>query len=308
MYNNLYKKLLLFVLCLISFNAFSQSVTDAKIDSILLKSDTAKKTAHKSSIKFGVNYVSNNIFMGRSDTIRTPTIIPEIKYTFKSGLYVSGTVDIIPDRKKNKVDGGSLSLGYDFDLSDDLSGGISYSKPFYSSTSTQVTSSISSTFTGDLTYDIGDIISPNISIDYNINKQGISGDVFLNFGLTHDFISEGIFGRKDILLISPTAAINSGTQNFYDGYIVYRKLKTVKRDATETKAINAYTSQLSEFKVLDYEFSVPIEYKAGSFILQFTPIYALAQNQFKSAAIVKTLALSDQSSVFYFDLGVALKF
>jgi hypothetical protein len=303
-----YKTLLLGSLTCCSSIALSQTVIiNSKIDSI--KADTVKRsTPKKSSIKFGVNYVSNNVFMGRTDTIRTATIIPEVKYTFKSGLYLSGSLDIIPDRKKNKLDGGSVSLGYDFDLTDDLSGGISYSKLFYSSTSTQVSSSISSTFNGNLTYDIGDIISPSISVDYNINKQGVNGDIFANFGLTHDFITEGIFGNKDILLISPTIAVNTGTQNFYDGYIVYRKLKNAKRDAAETKLIATYTADLSEYKILDYEFSVPVEYKAGSFIFQFTPIYAIAENQFKSAAVVKTLGLSSQSSVFYFDIGIALKF
>ncbi len=296
------------LVCAFTCNAYI-ALSQTKKDSIKAKTDTVKKTDHKKDfVKFGVNYVSDNVFMGRADTVRTPTIIPEIKYTFKSGIYISGSFDIIPNRKKNKLDGGDLSLGYDFDITDDLSGGISYSKLFYSSTSTQISSSISSTFNGNLTYDIGDIISPSMDVDYNINKQGVNGDVFLNLGLSHDFITEGLFATKDILLVSPTVAANSGTQNFYDGYLVYHKLKNAKRDAAETSLLAAYTAQLSEYKVLDYEFSVPVEYKTGSFIFQFTPIYALAQNQFQSAAIVKTLGLSSQSSVFYFNLGLALKF
>jgi len=287
--------------------AFSQK--NFKPDSIISKRDTSKTVSHKTnSFKIGVNYVSDNVFMGRADSIKTPILIPEVKYTLKSGIYFSGSLDIIPGRKKNKVDGGDVSVGWDFDITDDLSGGISYSKPFYSSTSTQVNSSVNSIFNSNLTYDIGDIISPSLSIDYDINKQGINGDVFVNIGLTHDFIAEGILGSKDILLVSPTVSANSGTQNFYDGYIVYRKLKNAKRDAAETKLISAYTAQLSQYKLLDYEFSVPIEYKTGIVIFQFTPTYAIAENQFKTAAVVKTLSLSSQTSVFYFDLGISLKF
>jgi hypothetical protein len=302
-----YKTLLTCALSCSTLITFSQTL--AKTDTSISKKDTLKKTSHKkNSFKIGVNYVSDNVFMGRADSIKSPILVPEIKYTLKSGIYFSGSLDIIPGRKKNKVDGGDISVGWDFDITDDLSGGVSYSKPFYSSTSTQVSSSVSSIFNGNLSYDIGDIISPSLSVDYNLNKQSINGDVFINIGITHDFIAEGIFGNKDLLLVSPTIAANSGTQNFYDGYIVYRKLKNAKRDAAETKLISAYTAQLSQYKLLDYEFSVPIEYKTGVLIFQFTPIYAVAENQFKTAAIVKTLGLSNQTSIFYFDLGASLKF
>jgi hypothetical protein len=307
MLNNFYKTLLTCTLSCTTLIGFSQTTTKTTTD--LSAMDSLKKvTTKKSSFKIGVNYVSDNVFMGRADSITTPILVPEIKYTLKSGIYFSGRLNIIPGRKKNKVDGGDLSLGWDFDITDNLSGGVSYSKPFYSTTSTQISSAVSSTFNGNLSYDLGDIITPSFSIDYNINKQGIAGDVLINIGLTHDFIAEGIFGNKDILLVSPTVATNSGTQNFYDGYIVYRKLKNAKKDAAETKLISAYTAQLSQYKTLDYEFSLPVEYKTGALILQFTPVYAVAENQFTSAAIVKTLGLSSQTSVFYFDLGVSLKF
>jgi hypothetical protein len=258
----------------------------------------------KSGLDISLNYLSNSVFMGRADSVRTSTISPVIKYRFSSGIYLSAGLELIPGRKKNKLDGGDLTLGYDFDITDDLSGGISYSKLFYNATSTQVGSAVSSTFSGNFTYNIGDIISPTLTADYNINKQGIAGDIFLNLGVCHDFT----FGANDELSISPTIEANTGTQNFYDGYLVYRKLKNAKRTTAETALIQAYTAELSQYRLLDYEFSLPVEYSAGNFTLKATPIYAVAQNEFKSAAVVKALGLSSQTSVFYFDIGVSLKF
>lgn len=258
----------------------------------------------KSGLDISLNYLSNSVFMGRPDSVRTATLSPAIKYSFSSGIYLSGGLELIPGRKKNKLDGGDLTLGYDFDITNDLSGGISYSKLFYSATSIQVSSAVSSTFNGNLTYNIGDIISPTLNADYNINKQGITGDIFLNLGVSHDFT----FGANDELSISPTIEANTGTQNFYDGYIVYRKLKNAKKTAAETALIQAYTTELSQYRLLDYEFSLPIEYSTGNLTLKATPIYALAENQFKSAAVVKVLGLSAQTSIFYFDIGVSLKF
>ncbi len=243
--------------------------------------------------------------MGRTDTAKTPTIIPEIKYTLKSGIYFSGSLDFIPNRKKKKLDGGDVTAGYDFDITDDLSGGVSASKLFYSSSSTQIASSVRETFNANLTYDIGDIISPAISADYNLNKQGISSDVFLNVGLTHDFIIAGLFSDKDFLLISPTALANTGTQNFYDAYLITKKVKGVKRAAAQSALLTAYTNQLSHFKLLDYELSAPIEYKTGHFIFHFTPTYAIVENQLPKKITAK---ISDAPSIFYFEAGIAVKF
>jgi len=305
---NIYKVVFLCLFSCSSYTAICQTVPAAfKSDSIKTKPDTGK-TTKKASFKIGVDYVTNNVFMGRTDTVTTPIISPNVKYSFKSGIYLSGSLDFLPNRKTKKLDGGDFALGYDFDLTDDLSGAVSFTKLFYSATSTQVSSAISSTINGNLDYDIADIITTSVSLDYNINKQGVGDDFMFNFGLSHDFIAEGIFGDKDILLVSPMAALNSGTQNFYDGYLVRKKLKNAKRDAAQTKLFNTYTAALSQFELLDYELSVPIEYKSGNFIFHITPIYALAENQFQSPAIQKLLGLSSQPSVFYVEVGVALKF
>jgi len=305
---NFYKALLTCVLSSCAFMAVCQtSATNPKTDTVKTKPDTVK-TPKKAFFRFGIDYVNNNVYMGRTDTTTTPVITPNVKYAFKSGIYLSGSLDYIPNRKTKKLDGGDLGLGYDFDINDDLSGSVSYTKLFFSATSTQVNSAISSIINGNLDYDVADIVTASVSLDYNINKQGIDNDIAFNFGLSHDFIAEGIFGDKDILLVSPMAALNSGTQNFYDGYLVRKKIKNVKKNAAQTELFNAYTADLSEFQLLDYEFSIPVEYKTGKFIFHFTPTYALAQNQFQSPAIQKLLGLSSKSTIFYFELGVALKF
>jgi hypothetical protein len=304
---NFYKAALLCLFSLISCMAFSQNIP--KTDTIANKPDTNKnKTPKKASFKIGVDYVTNNVFMGRTDTISTPIISTNLKFTFKSGIYLSGSLNYLPTRKKSKLDGVDIALGYDFDLIENLSGSVSFTKLFFAKTSTQVSSAISSTISGNLDYNIADIITTSIGLDYSLNKQGVSNDVSFNFGLSHDFITEGIFGDKDILLISPIAALNSGTQNFYNGYLVRKNLKNAKRNAAEAKLFNSYTTELSQFQLLDFEFSLPIEYKTGKFIFHITPTYALAENQFQSLAIQKLLGLSSQSTVFYFEAGVALKF
>ena len=258
-----------------------------------------KSSDNAASFKFGVSYLSNNVFMGRADTVTTPMIVPELKYTFKNGIYASGTLDYIPKKPTNKLDGGDVTGGYEFDINDNLSGSASLAKLFYSSSSTQIAAAIRATANANFTYDFGDIISVTVSSDYNFNKQGINNDIFLNGGLSHDFIKEGIFGLKDIFLISPTASINAGTQNFYDAYLVLtKKLRTARRTAALNAIIAQYTNQLSQFEILDYEFSAPLEYKAGHFIF---PVYANLCHSRKPVA-EKLLKPAYQARVRYFIL------
>lgn len=301
---SLFKPVLACGLLLITFCAFGQTQGSLPGVDEKIKPDD-KGTGKSSSFKFGINYLSNNVFMGRTDTTATPMIVPQVKYTLKSGIYFSGALNLIPNRKKKKLDGGDISVGYDFDITDDLTGSASYSKLFYNKTSTQIGSGISSTFNANLTYDIGTIISPTVSADYNINKQGIGNDIFLNLGITHDFVVVGVFGDKDLLLISPTIAMNAGTENFYDAYLTRKQFKNAKRTAAQDALIAKYTSQLGNFTLLDYELSAPVEYKTGHFIFQFTPTYAVVKNEIPKQIAAR---LSSQPSVFYFETGVSLKF
>lgn len=293
----------LVIILLFCTKAFSQT---AAVDTI---GDNVK-SGKKASIKFGVNYISNSVYLGRADTVNTPIVEPSIKYTFKNGIYVSGNLEYIPNRLTNRLDAGSVAAGYEFDITDDLSGSTSFTKLFYNATSTQIGSSIGSTINANLDYDIAGIITPSLSIDYNLLKQGFGSDVLINAGLAHDFAWEGIFGDKDILIISPTATLNAGTQNFYDAYFTLKKYKLTKagkaKEAAAEKLIVKRKAQLSQFEMLDYEFSVPIEYKAGPVIFSLTPTYALAENALPPR--ITAGLVNSSSGLFYLEAGVSLKF
>lgn len=270
--------------------------------------NNAEKPDKTASFKAGVNYLSNNVFMGRADTVKTSIILPELKYTFNNGIFISGNINYIPNNKRKKLDGGNIVAGYDFDITDDLSGGVSVAKLFYSSSSVQIGSSISSVFNANINYDIAGIITPAVSVDYNIIKNGFSNDVFINGSLSHDFEKKGVFNDKDLFAISPTVAINAGTQNFYDAYVTGRKYKSTAKNqalaAKETALLDQRKEQLSHFDVLDYEFSAPLEYKIGMLILNFTPTYAITKNKLPSAIAAGLV----NGNIFYFETGATLKF
>ncbi|MDO3627974.1 hypothetical protein [Mucilaginibacter sp. BT774] len=303
-----YVPLFTLLFLLTAFSALAQNTTTEDPEDLLDKLEKAM-SEKQASFKIGANYLSNNVFMGRADTVRTPTIIPDVKYTFKNGIYLSGTVNYIPNRVTNKLDGGSASLGYNFDITNDLGGGISFTQLFYTANSTQIGSAIGSTINANLNYDIESVITPTISVDYNFLKQGFGHDIFVNAGLSHDFTIDGIFTGRDFFIISPTVSLNAGTQNFYDAYFVLKKYKLTKKALALEQAAESLIikreNQLSQFKMLDYEFSVPVEYKMGALILTFTPTYAMAENKLPPRI---TKGMVNSSGIFYFEAGVALKF
>lgn len=304
-----YAPLLIILLNALAFNTFGKSIPrDFKNDTtkkLLLLNDTATE---KGSFKFGVDFISDNVFLGRSGPVATPTIGATAKYTLKSGLFFSSTIDFIPNNTTaSKFDGGDFAAGWNFDITDNLSAGASFTKLFYNNNSNQIGSTISSIFSANLDYNISDIITPSIGIDYNNNKAGISNDFFINLGISHDFIARKIFGEKDFILIAPTLAANIGTQNFYDAYVTKKVFKSKARTAAQDQLIANFESSLNQTKLLDYEVSVPIEYKAGHFIFTFTPTYSFVENGFKPAAAA-ALGLTNASSVFYFTTGLSLKF
>jgi hypothetical protein len=305
MHKPLPKLLLVFLLLFTTFCALCQTGTMPGDDTKASADEKSNKSDASSSFKFGVTYVSNNVYMGRADTVTTPVVVPQVKYTLKSGIYFSGSLYFIPNKPTQKLDGADLEGGYDFDITDDFSGGASFTKLFYSSSSTQIASSISSTFNVNFDYDIADIVTPTLSADYNFNKQGISNDIVLSIGLAHDFITKGVFGDQDILLVSPTITANTGTQNFYDAYLTKKNFRSVKRTKLQNTIISNYINQLGQFELLDYELSAPLEYKTGHFIFQMIPIYAIVQNQLPKGISAR---LSDQSSIFYIEAGLSLKF
>jgi len=253
-----------------------------------------------SYLKIQADYLTNNVFLGRADSIITPSWSPSLGYWHKSGLYFNATANYLPTNiTTSKWDNGSAELGYEFNFTEAFGGSIAFSKLFYSPTSTSVKSSISSTTTLSLNYNIEDILTPTIELDYNVNKSGIPGDFLLNAGLAHDFVIP-FTGDENNMTLSPGINFNLGTQNFYKDYLL-RKFKFKKIQAQVTKAIDA----LAPFQALDYELSLPIVVNLGKFSLTITPTDAIAVNKLPKALLNQ---YANTDNLFFTEFQVSLKF
>ncbi|MEO6524091.1 MAG: hypothetical protein ABIN91_20570 [Mucilaginibacter sp.] len=271
----------------------------------------ADTSDNQASFQIGINFINNNVYLGRPDSVSTPSISPKIKYTFKSGLYFSGEVNYITNKKSSKLDGGNIEAGYDYTTPENFEAGASITKLFYNATSTQVSSALSTIVNAYADYDIVGIVTPGISASYIFNKSGNKNDILFNLHISHEFEFESIFGDDDDLTITPQAGLNAGSQNFYAGY----QERKGKLNRKANAAITAYDNQLGDFKLLNYELSAPLEYATGRFVFNFTPTYAFTQNSLPQSTLAEqaiTKALENASpykpSIFYFEVGVSLKF
>lgn len=293
-------------------------------DSTGTQADTAKK-AKKATLKANIGFMSNTVFLGRTDSVATTSYSAGLTYTLKSGIFFSGSVNYIPSRQFDKVDEGTLEAGYNFDH-DDLSGGFTVSKYFASFNSTQLISALNANLSAELSYNLFDVISPSVHVDYALNRSGSNNDFVLNAGLDHEFEFEKLFDPHDHLGITPAFHLNAGTQNFYTTYIVRKKAGAGKRflhasasakgkgkgistgvTATTGKgSTTTQTTSTNKFQTLDYEWSAALEYSIKKFTFELTPTYAIAVNQVYDDG-TKTVS-QPNSSVFYFQASLSYTF
>jgi hypothetical protein len=210
---------------------------------------------------YGIDYLSNNVYLGRKDTTVIPYISPYIGGHFKSGIYVKATISYAPVANDGHIDLTTLEGGYDHTFGDHLNTGTYLDFFLYNknSLSTRASTKASAGVYGQYA---NKWIEPEINFDYNINKS--SQDYVSGIQADHDF---ALLGKT--LHIFPTFIINFGTQNYYDEYFITRtrKDKTVK----VKKAI----ANATKFNTLDYEFSVKATYRIKKWMFTCSPTYAI---------------------------------
>lgn len=264
--------------------------------------DSTNRGNKRSYFKFSASYISNAVYYGRRDSLALPYIIPSISYNDKSGFYLEGSLSYLASSGESQVDAGVITAGYEFNsMNEKLSGSVYASKYFTSSSSYSVHGEVMGAIGSSLYYKLGPV-SVNGGADISFANKT---DVGVNLGLSHQFeFDNGNFA------ITPTAVVNAGTQNFYEGYFTNRKFsaKRKRRQTTNPNAIKVIVVN-KKFAVLDYELSLPVNYDKAKWGLFITPTYSLPENGFKyslnNGVTYRTELLSNS---FYIEVGGYVKF
>ena len=255
--------------------------------------DKPSKAPASSYFKASASYLSNSVYSGRKDSLVTPYFTPALGYYNKSGFYVSAAASYLSSAAESRIDLFTLDIGYDFTISDQVSGGIYASKYFYNQSSSAVKSDMRAGLGGSISYDPG-FVTLSGGLDIALSS---SADIIFNASLAHAF-TIGEEGNQ--WTITPTVSTSLGTQNFYQGYVKNRRGSGNQ---------NIQLQKKGRFSLLDYELSLPIAYDAKKWGLFFTPTYALPQNPITLTLTNGTVIFTEKiENTFYAEVGVYFKF
>lgn len=264
----------------------------------------------RSHLALNLVYESNDVNNGRKDSTRIPLITPKISYLFKSGFEVDLSVGYNTHETSPQVNQYTLDGSYSFNPGN-YSGEATVSAFLYSKLSGSTTAEQRGSVAYNSSYDFG-FIQPSVNLTWTLTST--SPDYQVTAALDHEF---DFFNSK--LTVDPTATMNAATQNAYNAYYKNRRFSIPRPGQpplTKYLTITGEVLNSSEFQILDYELSAPVNYTAGKWAFNFTPTYAIPVHP---AEIKITAELTDHSVVskifteslpntFYFQLGVTYSF
>jgi hypothetical protein len=274
---------------LISFLVLAISV---KAQSDTISTDSSKKVR----VSLALTHNSNLNYYGRTDSIRSSGVFPTLEVSFGKHFYVRGSaVFSYADAVSPVYNGTVAQAGYQFNNNNKWVGDLYFSKIFYRDQSTLVQSAIRSQAGFNLSF-LNKYLNLNGGVDAKFSDKtdfGATGSV--------DHLFRVIEKQKTRLLIDPFAAVYAGSQNFSYSYKEKRgQLFDVFLPDQENKV------DVKAFKVLAYEFGVPIVLVRSGFQFTVTPSYILPQNLI---SIKDRPELNERgSNMFYLTTGVKYNF
>ena len=286
------------------------------LQSLFAQQDSAEKKVPV--LELGVRYQSNSVYLGRKDSLPLPYVIPNIRFTSPSGFYASAETYLLTS--ESRADAFSLDAGWEFSKGN-LYAGIGASAYMFNSQSVNVLAEASTSINSYLGFSLP-FIQPGINGALIFGKGSL--DYITGFSLEHNFTT-----ANEAFSLTPGIYLNAGTQNYYNEYYQERKYNTGSGTGRGKKSSNSgngsssapvienvETLQSSQFRVLDYEFAAPVEYKHKQLAFSFVPRYAIAQSP--STVVMTTKAASGAvstqtftekiSNSFYWTLGVSYHF
>ncbi len=252
------------------------------------------KGSQKNELSASVNYQSALHYFGRTDSLQSSGLFPSLGFQSRTGLYAQGNFIFVHNNSQpTTYTGTTVEAGYRFPETDHFSGNVFYTQFLYKDKSTLVQSALKSQTGINLNY-LNKIININSGVDLKFSNQT---DLGATLGLDHLFlIPTGV--EHQAFAINPSVYAYAGTQNFSNTYLE-------KKNILGVPFTQQTTSQVTQFNILSYEFSMPLVFVSGKFNASITPSYTLPQNL---VTVAGRPDLSERGKpLFYVTVGVGVK-
>lgn len=214
----------------------------------------------------------------RDSKQKLPFLEPSFTYTAKSGFYMDVSDQFLLMKKGGGFDVFGWNPGWNIDLTDNTTLNFNWQGYIFRSKSVNlIGSSEASGLSTYIEQDIGNLIG-TFTAAYDIYKKPTNSkipktpnDFIFTSDLSYNFEYKWGVKTKQSFAVIPEVSLDFGTANFITNY------ENLKASDSTTSGLNpknkSYTANTnSSFKLLDYSFTLSIEYDISKFEIepQFT--------------------------------------
>lgn len=262
-------------------------------DSIPLAPQPVEEQKEKTSLTLSSNFISTLHFYGRTDSLKSTALAPNILLQFGSGIYLSSSFIFVNNNQQMLDYSATVAgAGYNFGKTKGIAGSI-YADKFFYANNTLVQSSQKGQAGIKLSH-LNKVVNVNLAASTVFADKS---DYFASLGADHIFLFKH---KQSVFVIMPTVTANAGTQNFTHSY--YKKRYVLGIPAGEEQV----TESSKKFQLLSYDLSLPVAFAYKKLIVSVTPGYVIPQSVIKVAG--RPDLSENASNLFYANLGIAFKF
>ncbi len=250
----------------------------------------ADSSKTKVNFKLGTYYNSRLNYYGRTDSLQSSGIFPMAELWLNNKFYINAApVFTYSNQPGLQYAGTVATAGYLFN-NGKYATHIYAVKPFYVNNSQLVQSALKAQTAASFTW-LNKILNITAGADVKFSNNI---DLGATAGLDH-IIRKKLPGNA-MLIIDPSFYVYAGTQRFTESY--YKKTNFLLFPGSE-QLVQDY---VKKFSILSYEFSAPLIYAKGKWMLMATPAYVIPQNL---VTVENRSDLSERGEkMFYMTAGV----
>jgi hypothetical protein len=251
----------------------------------------------------GLQFISNQTYAGRTDSLELPLLIPEFNLQFGKGFFVNTKGYVNMSGGKTSFDGVTIEPGWEFSTNN-WNGSFSVIKNFMSDSSNLIIAPVNTSLELYLNKETK-IVTPYIGSEYVFSAEG--NDLIVYGGLSKNII----FSKDDAktsVNAEPAIGVTAGSQNFYYSFLKSYagngqsrgKGNSVGRgrgnggNGSTTTASSTAQQQSQTFSLLSSSFELPFTVTAHKFKWSITPALEMPVNLLQATTGGQT-----SSSVFY---------
>ena len=175
------------------------------------KDSTSEK---KMQIKAGLQFISNQTYAGRTDSLNLPVLNPEVNLMFQKGFFIRTKGYLNLSGGQTTFDGISIEPGYEF-LKNNWNGSFSVVKNFISDSSNLIIAPVNASLEFYLDKETR-ILTPFIGSEYVFSGEG---NDFIMYGGFSKYIAFSKENKKLMVEEEPAFSLTAGSQNFYYSFL-----------------------------------------------------------------------------------------